>query len=86
MWVAVYFSIYHWTFRQSSLEAEASNAVREQQNHPGMWYRDGQAARYDKLDKGDLLLYGDRSIRRSVGYFPQIPSNLESVSVRLEIE
>ena len=79
-WSPVRFSIYRWTFHLSNFEAEASNVVRGQQYHLDMSYRDGQAARCDKWDKGDSLLYDDRSIRRFVGYFPQIQSNLVAVS------
>jgi len=79
-WPVVRFSIYRWTSRQSKFEAEASSVEHGQRYHRDMWYRDGQAARCDKWDKGDSLLYDDRSIRRFVGYFPQIQSNLVAVS------
>jgi hypothetical protein len=83
-WSVVRFSIYYWTCRPSKFEEEASNVGRVQRYRPDRWSRDYPTAQCDRWDRGDSLLYDDRSIRRFDGYFLRIRSNLGLVPLDVD--
>jgi hypothetical protein len=72
MWPVMRFSICHWTLHLVTHAVKASNVVHVQRCHRDKKRRDGPKALCGKWDKGDSLLYDDRSIGRFDGYSPQI--------------